>query len=58
MIRRPVRANPPICYICDRKLYAGGWSYELAEEEEGVYRPAHRACALDGIDHGAVRSLR
>ena len=41
MSRQPVRANPPICCLCDRLLYGGGWYYVRLEDG----RPAHAGCA-------------
>jgi hypothetical protein len=38
------RANPPICWVCDRQLYAGGRCYELVAAEDGHEHPVHRAC--------------
>lgn len=43
-----LRANPPICWICDRKLFAGGRSFVLISDN----RPAHRDCAeKDGHEY-------
>lgn len=40
------RANPPICWGCDRKLHGGGRFYVLVEVA-GVDgpRPFHKSCA-------------
>ena len=46
------RANPPVCWICDRKLYAGGWQYELIEDEAGNEHPVHVSCARYRRAHG------
>lgn len=33
-----------LCWICDRRLYAGGRSYVMIEID-GVQRPVHASCA-------------
>lgn len=48
--RRPTRyrlpvANPPVCWGCDERLYAGGRSYVLAVAEDGHEHPYHHECA-------------
>lgn len=35
------RANPPICWLCDKALHAGGRSYVIVEGNH----PAHKFCA-------------
>lgn len=47
MKRQPTRANPPVCWLCGRRLYAGGWQYRIVEDEEGRPHPAHQACYAD-----------
>lgn len=47
MKRKPMRANPPVCWECGRKLYAGGWVYVEIPSMDGGTRPAHRQCAID-----------
>ena len=38
--------SPPICWICDRKLYHGGRSYRLVTDADtGHEHPAHVSCA-------------
>ena len=44
MAKQVVRANPPICWICDRRLCSNGWVYETVVDEEGRKRPVHVAC--------------
>ena len=39
------RANPPICFFCDKKLHAGGRSYEKVREPDGLIRTYHISCA-------------
>lgn len=40
------RANPPICWTCNKRLYAGGRIYVLVEDEDGNQHPAHKNCAV------------
>ena len=42
--RRKVRANPPVCWLCDKKLDGAGWWYGLIVGEDGNKHPAHRHC--------------
>lgn len=42
---RQPKANPPICWICDRRLYAGGRAYVIIVGEDGHEHPVHRQCA-------------
>lgn len=37
------RANPPLCWECDKLLYGGGRFYELVTVD-GVERPVHGDC--------------
>ena len=39
------RAKVPLCWVCDRKLYAGGRSYVTITDEQGNEHPAHKSCA-------------
>ena len=39
------RANPPICWVCDRKLSHGGWRYATVQDVSGRPHPAHGHCA-------------
>lgn len=41
------RAKVPVCWICDRMLYAGGKSYAIVKDEAGNDRPAHKQCAKE-----------
>lgn len=50
MSRKPVTytqppANLPVCWLCDKKLYAGGRAYVLVESDDGHKHPAHKRCA-------------
>ncbi len=39
------RANPPICWICDKRLYGGGRCYDLiAVDGQADPRPVHKTC--------------
>jgi len=38
------RANPPICWLCDRPLAGGGYQYTVIVED-GHEHPAHVDCA-------------
>lgn len=38
------RANPPICWLCDKTLHAGGRSYVIIQGAQGEH-PAHKQCA-------------
>jgi hypothetical protein len=49
-------ANPPFCWLCDRRLYAGGRSYVTIVGEDGHPRPAHDFCA--GESSAEVESRR
>ncbi len=42
------RANPPICWVCDKRLYGGGRFYETVADEAGHQHPAHVSCAKRG----------
>lgn len=53
------RANPPICWLCDGRLYGGGRFYALVEVD-GASRPAHKTCAEEAtapVKHHAVESV-
>jgi hypothetical protein len=39
------RANPPVCWYCDRRLAQGGYSYVTVKAEDGHEHPMHRDCA-------------
>ncbi len=39
------KANPPICWICDRKLYGGGKYYWIVQGLDDREHPAHVGCA-------------
>jgi hypothetical protein len=43
MALRP-RANPPICWLCDRRLAYGGRRYKLVLDLDGHEHPAHVWC--------------
>jgi hypothetical protein len=51
---RHPRANPPICWVCDRQLYAGGRCYEIVVAEDGNEHPIHRACVGAAAAAGAI----
>lgn len=38
------RAAVPVCWLCGKRLYAGGRSYVIVVDN-GVEHPAHRTCA-------------
>lgn len=45
-----VRANPPVCFECGRKLAQGGWQYvviKLVTDTKTFTAPAHRICAKE-----------
>ena len=46
------RANPPVCWICGRKLAYGGWQYTTIKDEAGYEHPAHSKCAVAERDFG------
>jgi len=39
-----VKTNPPLCWICDRRLWVGGRSFVIIQED-GQEHPAHKGCA-------------
>jgi hypothetical protein len=42
------RVNPPICWLCDKRLYAGGRAYDLISVEgQETPRPVHRTCRVE-----------
>lgn len=41
------RANPPVCWICGRRLYGGGYFYVLVDGEDGHQHPAHASCVAE-----------
>lgn len=41
---RQPKARGRLCWLCDRRLYAGGRAYRLVELD-GVLRPVHALCA-------------
>lgn len=44
------RANPPICWLCDRPLHGGGRVYAEVVDDDGHEHPAHKNCAqLDKV---------
>ena len=42
------RANPPVCWLCDKRLYSGGRMYVM-REVDGVMRPCHGHCVSEEI---------
>lgn len=38
------KANPPICWLCDRRLW-NPRAYVLVRAEDGRQHPAHHSCA-------------
>jgi hypothetical protein len=42
--KRERRANPPVCWLCDRQLYGGGWYYADVTDEDGS-----RASGAQGV---------
>lgn len=42
--KEPKLAVPPVCWGCDKKLYAGGRSYVMRADEQGIERPYHKSC--------------
>ncbi len=47
--KQPI-ANPPVCWICGRKLYGGGRVYKLVNDYQGNEHPAHKQCYQDDDD--------
>lgn len=43
-MKQPKRANPPICWVCDRMLAGGGWHYKMVTDPLGNEHPAHVGC--------------
>lgn len=48
---RPPKANPPLCWECNRLLYGGGRIYHTVEVD-GIARNVHAAC-LRKTEEGA-----
>lgn len=44
MRKQTVRANPPVCWLCDRRLWHP-FSYVLVTDDDGTTHPAHESCA-------------
>lgn len=43
--RLPRRRHPvPVCWICNRRLYAGGRAVRMFVDDQGIERPAHDFC--------------
>ena len=54
--RKPIKFTAPraiggLCWLCDRRLHAGGRSYKTAVVD-GVERPVHARC-LDKMERDA-----
>jgi hypothetical protein len=48
--KREKRANPPVCCICDKRLYGGGWFYsDVWDVNAKAVRPSHTSCKPDGL---------
>lgn len=47
MFTKP-KAKGGLCWVCDRRLYAGGRAYVMVTDSQGFERPVHDFCAKQG----------
>jgi hypothetical protein len=38
------KAKVPFCWVCDKRLYAGGRAYVEVKMEDGYFHPVHDFC--------------
>lgn len=43
-MKQTVRANPPVCWVCDRRLW-NPFSYVVVTDPDGKTHPVHNICA-------------